>query len=64
MATIGRLVVQIGAYVCGLPGEWASQHVALKPATGGGGNMTLDNTSIASAQVVTITSFGWTESNA
>lgn len=33
-------------------------------ATGGGGDLTLDNTSIASAQVVTITSFGWTEGNA
>lgn len=33
-------------------------------ATGGGGDLTLDNTSIASAQVVTITSFGWTEPNA
>ena len=32
-------------------------------ATGGGGDLTLDNTSIASAQVVTITSFGWTEPN-
>jgi len=32
-------------------------------ATGGGGDLTLDNTSIASAQTVTITSFGWTEPN-
>ena len=32
-------------------------------ATGSGGDLTLDNTSIASAQVVTITSFGWTEPN-
>lgn len=32
-------------------------------ATGGGGDLTLDNVSIASAQVVTITSFGWTEPN-
>lgn len=32
-------------------------------ATGGGGDLTLDNTSIAVAQVVTITSFGWTEGN-
>lgn len=33
-------------------------------ATGGGGDMTLDNTSIASAQQVTITSFSLTEGNA
>ena len=32
-------------------------------ATGGGGDMTLDNTSIASAQVVTITSFTLTDAN-
>ena len=32
-------------------------------ATGSGGDLTLDNTSIASAQVVTITSFGWIEPN-
>ena len=33
-------------------------------ATGGGGDMTLDNTSIASAQTVTITSFTITDGNA
>jgi hypothetical protein len=33
-------------------------------ATGGGGDMTLDNTSIASAQVVTITGFTLTDGNA
>jgi hypothetical protein len=33
-------------------------------ATGGGGDLTLDNTSIASAQTVTITSFTLTDGNA
>lgn len=33
-------------------------------ATGGGGDMTLNNTSIAAAQPVNITTFGWTELNA
>jgi hypothetical protein len=33
-------------------------------ATGGGGDMTLDNTSIASAQAVTVNSFTLTEANA
>jgi hypothetical protein len=33
-------------------------------ATGGGGDLTLDNTSIASAQSVTITSFSLTDGNA
>lgn len=33
-------------------------------ATGGGGDMTLDNTSVASGQVVTITSFTLTDANA
>ena len=33
-------------------------------ATGGGGDMTLDNTNIASAQVVTVTSFSLTDGNA
>lgn len=33
-------------------------------ATGGGGDMTLDNTSIATAQSVTITSFTLTDGNA
>jgi hypothetical protein len=33
-------------------------------ATGGGGDLTLDNTSIASAQNVTITSFSLTDANA
>lgn len=33
-------------------------------ATGGGGDMTLDNVSIASAQVVTISSFSLTDGNA
>lgn len=33
-------------------------------ATGGGGDMTIDNTSIASGQQITVTSFSWTEGNA
>jgi len=33
-------------------------------ATGGGGDMTLDNTSIASAQTVTVSSFTLTDGNA
>lgn len=33
-------------------------------ATGGGGDMTLDNTSIASGQTITITSFTLTDGNA
>lgn len=33
-------------------------------ATAGGGDMTLDNTSIAAAQVVTVTSFTLTDANA
>lgn len=33
-------------------------------ATGGGGDLTLDNTSIASGQTVTISTFSWTEGNA
>src|SRR4029077_6876500 len=33
-------------------------------ATGGGGDMTLDNTSIASAQVVTVNTFTLTDGNA
>lgn len=33
-------------------------------ATGGGGDMTLDNTNIAAAQVVTITGFTMTDGNA
>lgn len=33
-------------------------------ATGGGGDVTLDNISIAAGQDITITSFGWTEPNA
>lgn len=33
-------------------------------ATGGGGDMTLDNTSIASGQIVTITSYTYTDANA
>jgi len=33
-------------------------------ATGGGGDLTLDNTSIASGQTVTITSFSLTDGNA
>lgn len=32
-------------------------------ATGGGGDMTLDNTSIASGQAITITSFSLTDAN-
>jgi hypothetical protein len=33
-------------------------------ATGGGGDMTVDNTSVAAGQQVTVTSWGWTEPNA
>lgn len=33
-------------------------------ATGGGGDLTLDNTSIAAAQAITITSFSLTDANA
>lgn len=33
-------------------------------ATGGGGDMTLDNVSIASGQTVTITSYSYTDANA
>ena len=33
-------------------------------ATGGGGDLTLDNINIAVSQVVTINSFSWTEGNA
>jgi hypothetical protein len=33
-------------------------------ATGGGGDMTIDNTSIASGQSVTVTGFTLTEGNA
>jgi hypothetical protein len=33
-------------------------------ATGGGGDMTVDNTSVAAGQQVTITAWGWTEPNA
>lgn len=45
-----------GGTVCGIQGTIT--------ATGGGGDMTLDNTSIASAQQVTITSFTLTDANA
>ena len=41
--------------VCGIQGSIT--------ATGGGGDMTLDNTSIASGQQVTITSFTLTDAN-
>lgn len=44
-----------GGTVCGIQGSIT--------ATGGGGDMTLDNTSIASAQQVTITSFTLTDAN-
>lgn len=44
-----------GGTVCGIQGTIT--------ATGGGGDMTLDNTSIASAQQVTITSFTLTDAN-
>lgn len=33
-------------------------------ATGGGGDMTVDNTSFASGQSFTVTAFSWTEGNA
>lgn len=45
-----------GGTTCGLQGTVT--------ATGGGGDLTLDNTSIASAQVVTITGFTLTAGNA
>jgi hypothetical protein len=45
-----------GGTVCGIQGTIT--------ATGGGGDMTLDNTSIASGQQVTITSFTLTDANA
>ena len=45
-----------GGTVCGIQGSIT--------ATGGGGDMTLDNTSIASGQTVTITSFTLTDANA
>ena len=45
-----------GGTVCGIQGSIT--------ATGGGGDMTLDNTSIASGQQVTITSFTLTDANA
>lgn len=41
---------------CGLQGSVT--------ATGGGGDLTLDNVSVASAQTVTITSFSLTDANA
>jgi hypothetical protein len=45
-----------GGTTCGIQGSIT--------ATGGGGDMTLDNTSIASGQQVTITSFTLTDANA
>ena len=45
-----------GGTVCGIQGTIT--------ATGGGGDMTLDNTSIAITQQVTITSFTLTDANA
>lgn len=45
-----------GGTTCGIQGSIT--------ATGGGGDMTLDNTSIASGQTVTITSFTLTDANA
>lgn len=45
-----------GGTVCGIQGSIT--------ATGGGGDMTLDNTSIAAGQQVTITSFTLTDANA
>lgn len=45
-----------GGTTCGIQGSIT--------ATGGGGYMTLDNTSIASGQTVTITSFTLTDANA
>ena len=45
-----------GGTVCGIQGTIT--------ATGGGGDMTLDNTSIASGQQVTITSFTLTDAHA
>ncbi len=44
-----------GGTVCGIQGSIT--------ATGGGGDMTLDNTSIASGQTVTITTFTLTDAN-
>ena len=56
----------------GTAGHWriyasdgTTQHIqGTVTATGGGGDMTLDNTSIAAAQVVTITGFTLTDGNA
>jgi hypothetical protein len=45
-----------GGTTCGIQGTVT--------ATGGGGDMTLDNTSIASAQQITITGFTLTDGNA
>lgn len=45
-----------GGTVCGMQGTVT--------ATGGGGDMTLDNTSIAAAQAINITSFTITDGNA
>jgi len=45
-----------GGTTCGIQGSIT--------ATGGGGDMTLDNTSIATGQTVTITSFTLTDANA
>ena len=45
-----------GGTVCGIQGTIT--------ATGGGGDMTLDNTSIASGQTVNVTSFTLTDANA
>jgi len=45
-----------GGTVCGIQGTVT--------ATGGGGDMTLDNTSIASGQQVTVTTFTLTDANA
>ena len=49
-------VYDSGGTVCGIQGTVT--------ATGGGGDMTLDNTSIASGQAVSITTFTLTDANA
>jgi hypothetical protein len=49
-------VYDSGGTVCGIQGTVT--------ATGGGGDMTLDNTSIASGQQVTVTTFTLTDANA
>jgi hypothetical protein len=41
-----------------------THHQGTVTATGGGGDMTLNNVSIGSGQAVSVTTFGWTEGGA